>query len=59
MSDAERVLAALADGEQSVTDLAVSAGIPADRAISAVLSLYGDGRVRWQVDQGVKLWRLA
>lgn len=59
MSDQAKVLDALADGEQSVTELAVTAGLPVGRTATAVLSLHRDRRVQWQVVQGTRLWRLA
>lgn len=59
MSDQSKVLAALADGEQSVIELAVSSGLPVGRVTDALLTLSMADAVRSQVDQGVKLWRLA
>lgn len=59
MNAQAKVLDALRDGEQSVNELAVSAGLPQTRVIDALLALSMANSVQSQEDQGVVLWRLA
>jgi predicted Rossmann fold nucleotide-binding protein DprA/Smf involved in DNA uptake len=55
----EKVLSALADGEQSVDELAVNTGLPVHKVNFALGRLLIDRRVQRQEDSGVYLWRLA
>ncbi len=59
MKTYEKVIEALKDGEQSVSEISVNALVPSSQVSSALRTLQNKGIVAWQEDQGRRVYHLT
>lgn len=54
-----RVLSVLADGERSVEEISLEAGLTLKQVKDVLYRLFDEGRVQAQMDNDVEFWRLG
>lgn len=54
-----RVLGVLADGERSVEEISIDAGLTLKQVRDALDRLVDEARVQCQIDNEIEFWRLA